>query len=148
MFIKFKPGISCFFLLDSFLLGTLTALLFFAVPLFVILYGRVSPELIFLLSFDYISATVEAFASLSAAAENGFFVPPEEKGSVILFIFFGMYLYRFLNLIFVTAGTVSYFFGRRVWNRAERLGRSFPAEQAEQKGGTEAPSVSKPVLGR
>jgi cellulose synthase/poly-beta-1,6-N-acetylglucosamine synthase-like glycosyltransferase len=150
MFIKFKPGISCFFLLDSFLLGTLTTLLFFAIPLFVILHGGISPVLIFLLSFDYISAVIEAFASLSAANSRGFSIVPEDKGSVALFIIFGMYLYRFMNLIFVAAGTICYFFGRRVWNRAERLGRSLAAEQTARGAMHEGTfkDISKAVLDR
>jgi cellulose synthase/poly-beta-1,6-N-acetylglucosamine synthase-like glycosyltransferase len=125
MFRRFKAGISFFFIFDYLILGTITSFLFFLLPVFLILGASLSWTFIVLFCSDFVISIVECLASKKIAALNDLTFKGADNRLAILFITTEMLLFRLLGVLFVVAGTVSYFVSRERWNKAERLGRSF-----------------------
>ena len=122
MFRKFRVGVSVFFLLDGFILGTLTSLIAFLIPLTIILNKGVSAVFIVLISSDFLFGVGESIIAILLAARNEFHFTRNDFFKISCFIPFQLMTYRFLNIFFIIAGTLSYFFHKQHWNVSQRVG--------------------------
>ena len=122
MFRKFRVGVSAFFILDGFILGTLTSLIAFLIPLTIILNRGVSAVFIVLISSDFLFGVAESIIAILLAAKNEFHFTKKDFFRISCFIPFQLLTYRFLNIFFIVAGTLSYFFHRQHWNVTQRSG--------------------------
>lgn len=125
MFRTFKAGLSCFFIFDYLILGTVTSFLFFLLPLLLILGSKLSTVFIILFAADLALDVAECVVSKRIALRYSFSFSSPDNLRVGIFIPFKALACKFLNLLFVITGTFSYFIRRERWNKAERLGRSF-----------------------
>lgn len=124
MFRHFKLSISFFFIFDCFLLGTLTSFAVLLIPIFAILYCKLSIIFIILFSIDTIFGIFDNIASIIMAKRNGIIFSKQTLCRIALFIPLQLISYRFLNILFVILGTGAYIVKRDYWNKADRLGRT------------------------
>ncbi len=137
MFRQFNPGISFFFTVDYFFLGTLTCFIFLLTPLSIILGSQVSYLLIALFSTDIILGIIECIISKKVAARYNFKFSKNDSVRLGLFIGLKMFIFKFLNIFFTVIGTLCYFSSKDRWNKAERLGRCFAGTDKSFKDNTE-----------
>lgn len=124
MFRKFKSAISLFFVVDSLILGTVTAFMVFLVPLFAILNREVSTLFIAFFSIDFLIGIIENVITIVMSARYGYRFERKDLRRILAFIPLQLLSYRFLNIVFVLIGTASYLKNKDHWNKAERLGRT------------------------
>lgn len=122
MFRKFRMGVSMFFLLDGFILGTLTSLIVFLIPLTIILHKGVSAVFLIFTVSDFFLGVAESIIAVKLAARNAFYFSRKDYMRIGWFIPFQLISYRFLSIFFIISGTLSYFFHRYQWNITERSG--------------------------
>lgn len=126
MFRHFKAGISCFFIFDYLILGTITTFLVFLIPLFILLGEKLSLIFFILIAVDFLLSMIECMVSKKVAQRYNYCFEKKDSFRVSIFIPFKIIICSLLNMLFVIAGTCSYFVSKERWNKAERLGRSFP----------------------
>lgn len=122
MFRKFRMGVSLFFVLDSFMLGTLTSLIVFLIPVTIFLQGGVSAVFVILIVLDFLFGVFENIIAVKLTARNALWFSRRDYVKIGLFIPFQLISYRFLSIFFIILGTLSYFLHRYRWNTSERTG--------------------------
>ena len=68
-------------------------------------------------------AIMQDIAALLVSKRFGHLYSFRDQISVILFLPIEVILYRITGLLFVTFGTIIYFFDKDGWNRSERIGQ-------------------------
>ena len=131
MFREFNPGVSCFFVFDSLILGTLTTMLFIMIPISIIMSSQISLIFIIFMIFDFLSGIVENVVSLLISERYQYHFSAKDMSKVFFFIPYMLVSYRYLNIFFVIIGTISYVINKDHWNRTERFGRRFYVAQTE-----------------
>lgn len=121
---KFNNKVSSFLLLDSLLLGTLSA--FPTVVVLILIIVTLNHFYLFLILFAtaILLALMQNIASLLVSRRFGHCYCLKEQISLILFLPIEVAIYRLIGILFVTVGTIVYFFDKDGWNRSERIGHS------------------------
>lgn len=130
MFRRFRVGISCFFIFDYLILGTVTSFLFFLLPLMLIISSRLSTVFIILFAADMLLGIAECAVSKRMALRHSYSFSPTDNLRISVFIPCKVLICKAFNMLFVLAGTFSYFISREHWNKTERLGRCFSGSVA------------------
>lgn len=125
MFRKFKSAISIFFIFDAFILGTLTSIVILLVPIFIIIGKQVSPIFIIFFSVDFILGIIESVVAIIISGRFNFNFSKRDRFRLCVFIPYQQVTYRFLNIIYVILGIISYIKNKNYWNKADRVGRTF-----------------------
>ncbi|MBS4192252.1 glycosyltransferase family 2 protein [Bacillus sp. FJAT-49705] len=114
---------STYLLFDSLLLGTLSAYSTLLVPV-VILITMSHLKLAFLLLTISISlAILQNIATLIVSRRYGHQYEIKDFVSLLFFIPLEVMFYRVTGLLFVSIGTIIYFFDKEGWSRSERIGK-------------------------
>ncbi|KAB2336727.1 glycosyltransferase family 2 protein [Cytobacillus depressus] len=120
---KMNFGASTYLIFDSLLLGTLSAYSTLLVPI-VVLMTMSHLKLAFLLLCISISlAILQNIATLIVSGRYGHKYARKDLISLLFFIPFEVMFYRFTGLLFVSIGTILYFFDKEGWSRSERIGK-------------------------
>lgn len=125
MFWNFNIGVSLFFIFDYLVLGTITSFLFLLMPVYLILNSNLSVLFIVIFSADFVLGIVECAASKKIASQYSFAFSKSDNVRVNFYVPVKILILRFLNILFIIVGTISYFLNKHRWNQAERLGRYF-----------------------
>lgn len=125
LYIDFNPTISTYFLLDSFLLGTISTFCFLMLPTFILIYHQIDLIAIYLLAVAYVLGLCESVVALKISKKYCYQFIPKDIWRLIIFILVELLTYRLLNILFVVIGTIAYPFQRNKWNKVIRHGRSF-----------------------
>lgn len=120
---KMKFNVSTFILFDSLLLGTISVYPILFIPIILLLTHN-HLKMFLLLFALYISlAMMLNIATLMVSKRHGHVYSTREYVSILLFLPVEVMFYRLTEVIFVTFGTVIYFFNRTGWSRSERIGK-------------------------
>lgn len=125
---KFNFKVSTYLLLDSLLLGTITAYPTLMIPLLVIITIIHFKLFLILLAMSIMLTITQDIASLLISRRFGHFYSLRDQISLILFIPIGCILYRVTGVLFVTIGTILYFFDKDGWSHSERIGQPIMLE--------------------
>lgn len=120
---KFNFKVSTYLLLDSLLLGTLSAYPTLMVPILVLVTMNHLKLSLILFSMSIVLAIMQDIAALLVSRRFGHLYSFRDQISLILFFPIEVILYRITGLLFVTLGTIIYFFDKDGWNRSERIGQ-------------------------
>lgn len=137
---KFNFKVSSFLLLDSLLLGTLSA--FPTLIVLILIFVTMNHLKLFLILFtiSILLAIMQDIASLLVSRRFGHCYRFRDQISLILFLPIEVILYRILGILFVTVGTIIYFFDKDGWDRSERIGQPIMLD-------TELKPIVKDTLG-
>ena len=120
---KFNFKVSTYLLIDSLLLGTLTAystLMVLLILLVTMNHLRLS-LLLFIISI--VLAIMQDISTILVSRRFGHLYSLKDQISLLLFLPVEVVLYRLMGLLFVTVGSLLYFFDKNGWNRSERVGQ-------------------------
>ncbi|MER1987795.1 MAG: glycosyltransferase [Solibacillus sp.] len=120
---KFNFKVSSYLLLDSLLLGTLSAYPTLMVPLLILVTMNNLKFFFILITISIVLAIMQDIASLLVSSRFGHRYSFRDQISLILFLPIEVILYRIMGLLFVTVGTILYFFNKDGWGRSERIGQ-------------------------
>lgn len=123
LFRKMNFRVSTYLLLDSLLLGTISAYPTLVVPIIVIITLNNVKLSIILLSMAFMLAIMQDIATLLVSRRFGHHYSPKDLISLILFLPIEVVCYRITGLLFVSIGTILYFFNKESWSRSERVGK-------------------------
>lgn len=121
---KFNFKVSTILLLDSLLLGTFSAYLTLMVPFLVLATMNHLKLFLILFTITIVFAIMQNIATLLVSRRFGHLYSIKDQISLILFLPLEAIIYRFMGLLFVTVGTILYFFNKDGWSRSERVGQS------------------------
>lgn len=119
---KINKRVSTYLLIDSLLLGTISAYPTIMVPFLVIITMNHLKLSIILLTMSIILAIMQDIATLIVSRRFGHFYKQKEIISILLFLPIEVIIFRLTGLFFVTLGTILYFFDKDGWSRSERIG--------------------------
>jgi poly-beta-1,6-N-acetyl-D-glucosamine synthase len=119
---KMNFKVSTYLLLDSLLLGTISAYPTLMVPIIVLVTMSHLKLSLILLIMSIVLALMQDIATILVSRRFGHLYSFRDYISLILFLPIEVMLYRITGLFFVTIGTVLYFFDKDGWNRSERIG--------------------------
>ena len=119
---KFNFKVSTYLLLDSLLLGTLSAYPTLMVPILVLVTMNHLKLSLILFAMSIVLAIMQDIAALLVSRRFGHLYRFRDQISLILFLPIEVILYRVTGLLFVTVGTILYFFNKDGWTRSERIG--------------------------
>ena len=120
---KFNFKVSTYLFLDSLLLGTLSAYPTLMVPILILVTMNHLKLSLILFTMSIVLAIMQDIAALLVSRRFGHLYSFREQISLILFLPIEVILYRFTGLLFVTIGTILYFFDKDGWSRSERIGQ-------------------------
>lgn len=133
-FRKMNFRVSTYLLVDSFLLGTVSAYPTLMVPIIVIATMNHLKLSIILLIMSIVLAIMQDIATLIVSRRFGHHYSLREYISVLLFLPIEVIFYRVTGLLFVTIGTILYFFDKDGWNRSERIGQPIMLDMGVKAG--------------
>ena len=119
--INFKA--STFLLIDSLLLGTISAYTLLFIPIIILISMNHLKLLFFLFTISAVLAIMLNIATLLVSRRFGHLYSLRDYISLILFLPIEVMFYRLTEVFFVTFGTVCYFFNKDGWSRSERIGK-------------------------
>lgn len=131
---KMNVKVSTYLLIDSLLLGTISAYPTIMVPFLVILTMNHLKLSLILLTMSIILAIMQDIATLIVSKRFSHSYQSKEIVSILIFLPFEVILFRLTSLVFVTIGTILYFFDKHEWSRSERIGEQIIFRK-EQLGG-------------
>lgn len=120
---KFNFKVSTYLLLDSLLLGTVSAYPTLLVPILVLVTMNHLKLSLILFTISIVLAIMQDFATILVSRRFGHTYSFRDQISLILFLPIEVILFRITGLIFVTIGTIFYFFDKDGWSRSERIGQ-------------------------
>ncbi|WP_100333255.1 glycosyltransferase family 2 protein [Bacillus alkalisoli] len=127
----FTRKLSFFFLIDSFFIGIVCSYIFFTGVIW-ILFNLNTFDSRFILLYIILSSTCNLlynFVALYVASKYNQIFPRVNIHSIALTIVLDLIFFRFLNILIICIGTVSYFIKREGWNKVARTGRDYSFEQ-------------------
>lgn len=122
-YLKFNFKISTILLLDSLLLGTLSAYPTLMIPILILATTNNLNLFLILFTISIVIGIMQNIATLLVSRRFGYSYNIRDKISLILFLPIEVLLYRIMGLLFVTVGTILYFFDKDGWGRSERIGQ-------------------------
>lgn len=133
-FRKMNFKVSTYLLVDSFLLGTVSAYPTLMVPVIVIATMNHLKLSLILLLMSIVLAIMQDIATLLVSRRFGHLYCFRDYISVLLFLPIEVILYRVTGLFFVTVGTILYFFDKDGWSRSERIGQPIMLDMGVKAG--------------
>ncbi|MCM3693301.1 glycosyltransferase family 2 protein [Neobacillus niacini] len=119
---KMNFKVSTYLLVDSFLLGTVSAYPTLMVPIIVLATMSHLKLSLILLLMSIVLAIMQDIATLLVSRRFGHFYSLRDFITLIVFLPVEVIFYRITGLFFVTIGTILYFFDKDGWSRSERIG--------------------------
>lgn len=119
---KFKAIPSTYLLLDSLLLGTINAFILLHIPITLILFPHHYMIPLGLFSMTYFLAICQSLASILISQRFNIHYQFRDYLKISLFIPVEVMTYRFLGILFVISGTISYFINNQNWSESKRFG--------------------------
>lgn len=134
---KINKRVSTYLLIDSLLLGTISAYPTIMVPFLVILTMNHLKLSLILLTMSIVLAIMQDIATLIVSKRFGHSYSLKHLIIILLFLPIEVIIFRLTGLFFVTIGTILYFFDKDGWSRSERIGEQvlFLPERTRQLGG-------------
>ncbi|GGM23596.1 glycosyl transferase [Paraliobacillus quinghaiensis] len=120
---KMNFRVSTYLLLDSLLLGTISAYPALMVPIIVIITMNNLILSLILLTMSIVLAIMQNIATLIVSRRFGHFYGFRDYISILLFLPIEVMFFRITGLFFVIIGTILYFFDKDGWSRSERIGQ-------------------------
>jgi poly-beta-1,6-N-acetyl-D-glucosamine synthase len=130
---KMNVRTSTYLLLDSLLLGTISAYPTLMVPIVVLITMNHLKLSLILFIMSVVLAILQDIATLLVSRRFGHLYGLKDYISVILFLPIEVMFFRITGLFFVTIGTVLYFFDKDGWNRSDRIGQPVLYHHADVK---------------
>lgn len=122
-FRKMNFKVSTYLLVDSFLLGTLSAYPTLMVPIIVIATMSHLKLSLILLIMSIVLAIMQDIATLLVSKRFGHSYSLRDSVTLLFFLPIEVIFFRMTGLFFVTIGTILYFFDKDGWSRSERIGQ-------------------------
>lgn len=129
LFAKFGWGVSTFLVVDSLMLGTLTAFPTLLIPFIILFSGQGALLALMLFAFSFSLGVFQSIVSLTITKRMGHQFTKPDLIRLSFFIPFEIVTYRFLGVIFNTFGTVAYFINKNSWNKVQRVGKQHQTYQ-------------------
>ncbi|MER2047463.1 MAG: glycosyltransferase family 2 protein [Solibacillus sp.] len=120
---KMNFKVSTYLLLDSLLLGTLSAFPTLMIPILIFFSLNHIKFFLILFIISFVLVIMQVIASLLVSKRFGHSYSLKDKFLLFLFLPFEVILYRLTELFFVSIGTILYFFKKDGWNPSERIGQ-------------------------
>lgn len=120
---KMKFSVSTFILIDSLLLGTLSAYPILFIPVILLLSMNHIKLFILLFAISGSLALLLNLATLIVSKRYGHLYSGKDYLLLLFFLPFEVLFFRITEVVFVTFGTIIYFFNRHGWSRSERIGK-------------------------
>ncbi|MFC4409952.1 glycosyltransferase [Chungangia koreensis] len=120
---KMNFSVSTFILIDSLLLGTLSAYPILFIPMILLLSLNHIKLFILLFAISGSLAMLLNFATVIVSKRYGHVYGVKDSFLLLLFLPMEVMFFRITEVIFVTFGTIIYFFNRHGWSRSERIGK-------------------------
>lgn len=122
-FRKMNVKVSLFLLVDSLILGTFSAYSVLMIPIILLLTLSHIKLLLFLFTISFSLAIILNIATLIVSSRFGHAYNFKNLFSIILFLPIEVLVFRMTEVIFVTFGTILYFFNKDGWSRSDRVGK-------------------------
>lgn len=136
---KMNVKVSTYLLLDSLLLGTISAYPTLMVPILVLATMNHLKLSFILYTMSIVLAIMQNIAAILVSRRFGHLYRFKDQISLILFLPIEVILYRITGLFFVAIGTVLYFFDKDGWSRSERIGQPILLDTEEGENGKDIP---------
>ena len=121
-FNKFSARFSAFFLVDQFIIGTLTAFSLMATP-FILFFHEGHYILLLMLGIGAILLFMyQSITTIYISSLHGIKFSKADIRRILLFLPLEIFVYRMINLAFVVYGTLTYFHKPQEWNKVNRSG--------------------------
>ncbi|MDG5786356.1 glycosyltransferase [Evansella sp. AB-P1] len=121
-FNRFGFRLSIFFLIEAFLLGTLSAFPIIFIPIILIFNLEHYMIALGLLTVTFFLGNYQSFSTLVVSRRFGLRYHRKDYLKIATFIPIEIITYRLLGLAFVISGTIMYFINKEKWNVATRIG--------------------------
>ncbi|MBD7984497.1 glycosyltransferase family 2 protein [Sporosarcina sp. Sa2YVA2] len=123
LFRKMNFRVSLFLLFDSLILGTLSAYPVLFIPLILLFTPNHLKLFLLLFSISFSIAILLHIATLLVSRRFAHHYRFREYLTIISFLPLEVLLYRLTEVVFVTFGTILYFFNKDEWSRSDRIGK-------------------------
>lgn len=123
LFRKMNFRVSIFLLFDSLLLGTISAYPVLFIPIILLFTPNHLKLFLLLFSISFSIAILLHIATLLVSRRFTHHYRLKEYVKILIFLPFEVLFYRLTEVVFVTFGTILYFFKKNEWNRSERVGK-------------------------
>ncbi|CAM3830603.1 glycosyltransferase family 2 protein [Mesobacillus zeae] len=124
LFTKFGISMSLFLIVDSLILGTLTAFPTLIIPFIILFSGQGVYLALMLFGFSFSLGVYQSIVAFVVTQRFGYKFSKSDKIRIAMFIPLEIVTYRFLGVLFNTFGTVGYFINKHSWNKVQRVGNS------------------------
>jgi biofilm PGA synthesis N-glycosyltransferase PgaC len=126
----FTKPLSFFFLVDAFLVGTVSSYITVLGFVLILLFFGYTKLMIILTVISLSISLIYNFVSvgISYVYKNGFLF--KDFLTIFVFIMLDLFFYRFIALFCTLYGTIQYFISKDDWNKVARTGREYNIEQA------------------
>ncbi len=126
----FTKAVSFFYIMESFLIGIVSA---FVMTVFFVFYAIYNPPdsylyyTLFYLSYLFVFGAVYDLAAIGLNRYYGFKFQKKDMYSLFTTILLDVFVYRFVLMYVVIYGTINYFFNKD-WNKVSRTGRDYKTD--------------------
>lgn len=120
---KLRFNVSTFLLFDSLILGTMSAYPVLFIPLIFLLTPNHMMLFLYLFIISFSLAMLLHFATILVSRRFTHMYRFKDYMFVLLFLPIEVLFYRLTEVIFVTFGSILYFFNKDEWSRSERVGK-------------------------
>lgn len=128
-FRKMTFKVSTYLLIDSLLLGTISAFPTLLVPILILFTMNHLKLSLILFLMSFVLAIMQDVAALLVSRRFGHIYTLRDLVSILLFLPVEVILFRLTGLFFVTFGSILYFFNKDGWSRSERIGEPILIEK-------------------
>ncbi|WJY28074.1 glycosyltransferase family 2 protein [Sporosarcina trichiuri] len=128
LFRKLNNRVSTYLLLDSLILGTLSAFPTLLIPILLIMTMSHLKLTFLMFLISIVLAVMQNVAVLIVSKRYGHTYTFKGYLSVLCFLPIEAIGFRLTNLLFVTTGSILYLFNKEGWNNSERVGSGFSGD--------------------
>ncbi len=125
LFKRLNSRVSAYLLLDSLILGTLSAFPTLLIPILLLVTMSHLKLTLLMFLISILLAVMQNIAALLVSRRYGHQYTLKEYISIVLFLPVETIGFRLTNLIFVTTGSIVYLFNRDGWSNSDRVGSGF-----------------------
>ncbi len=129
---KLNFKVSTYLLVDSLILGTISAFPTLLVPILILVTMSHLKLSLLLFLISIVLAIMQDVAALLVSRRFNHRYTRKGYLSILLFLPVEVILYRLTGLIFVTTGSILYLFNKDGWSRSERVGNAIQMETVSQ----------------
>ncbi|MCR3922330.1 MAG: glycosyltransferase family 2 protein [Firmicutes bacterium] len=136
LFSQFGFNLSVFFLIEGFMLGTLVAFNTLLVPLVLLLCGTGHELVLLLFALYFILAFSQSITAFYVSKRFGHIYSSSNYRRILLFLPIEIISYRLLGLLWVTLGTIQYFYKKHYWDKVDRCNKNYIGRELPVKAKT------------